>query len=343
MIPFFPIIYDDELLYSSLSRYHLHSGNLTYRQTSRQLFVNCASKPNYELFNSFNNGFVEFLEMKIGEPIGDIILNHTLIKHYSRFFVNRKELLKAISRADSTIINTLPLPEYGKRYLKYCPICVEEQRMDYGECFFTCSANLNGVNICYRHGCKLIKTDLSTESKTTPAFVTAEETVPRTHKIELIKSNGEIEVAKYIVELFKCPLDDVEISPVGTFLKEKLQAPYICARGEVMYRTLFWNDFLAFYDGVDLCNLTELWQMSKLFQNKRKATNEIALVAFFLGIPIQELASPKPIRMLRKDVFDEAVFRLHKDGLNYMQISKRLGSDYDYTKSIGEGRRCRKI
>lgn len=72
--------------------------------------------------------------------------------------------------------------------------------------------------------------------------------------------------------------------------------------------------------------------MSKLFQNKRKATNEIALVAFFEGIPVEELAFPKPILKLRKDAFDEEIRRLHNDGLNYRRISEQLGASYDYVK-----------
>ena len=40
----------------------------------------------------------------------------------------------------------------------------------------------------------------------------------------------------------------------------------------------------------------------------------------------------------KQQLFDEEVHRLHEQGLNYMEISKRLGASYDVVKSIGEGR-----
>lgn len=342
MISFFPVIYDDELLYSALSRWHLHSGNLTYRQSSRKLFSSCAAKPNYELYNDFTENFIIFMKNETGQSIGDIILEHTLLKHYARFYSNRSTILSAVSKPDTTIINSLSVPQYGKRFLRYCPACVEEQRQKYGECYFTCSANLYGINACPIHGCRLVRTELSTDSKKTPAFITAEEIIPFKNDVVQITNPIEIGVVRYIIELFQAPFIDVETATVGTFLKENLQPPYVCPRGEVMNRSMFWNDFLEYYQGIDLFSLTELWQMSKIFQNKRKITHEIALVAFFEGIQVEELASPKPIKKFRKDAFDDEVHRLHNEGLNYRRISEHLGASYDYVKAIGEGKKHKK-
>ena len=38
MITFFPVPYEDEVLYSVLARYHVRSGNISYKATMRDLF-----------------------------------------------------------------------------------------------------------------------------------------------------------------------------------------------------------------------------------------------------------------------------------------------------------------
>lgn len=38
MMTFFPVPYEDEVLYSVLARYHVRSGNISYKATMRDLF-----------------------------------------------------------------------------------------------------------------------------------------------------------------------------------------------------------------------------------------------------------------------------------------------------------------
>lgn len=39
MITFFPVPYEDEVLYSVLARYHVRSGNTSYKATMQDLLV----------------------------------------------------------------------------------------------------------------------------------------------------------------------------------------------------------------------------------------------------------------------------------------------------------------
>ena len=87
--------------------------------------------------------------------------------------------------------------------------------MAFNQCYFTCSANLYGINACPIHGCRLVKTELSTDSKKTPAFITAEEIIPFKNDVVQKTNPIEIGVVRYIIELFQAPFIDVETAPVA--------------------------------------------------------------------------------------------------------------------------------
>ena len=75
MIGFFPIIYDDELIYSHLSRYYAKSGYLVYRSVAEDLFVYSTNKPSIEFCNSLTSDLLDNITqiMPLQEYIYSII------------------------------------------------------------------------------------------------------------------------------------------------------------------------------------------------------------------------------------------------------------------------------
>ena len=74
MLGHFPSPYPDELLYSVISRYHIRSGNESFRQTHQELFDKSELQPNKIILpNNLN-----FLARQL--PIGSHLTVESLIK-----------------------------------------------------------------------------------------------------------------------------------------------------------------------------------------------------------------------------------------------------------------------
>lgn len=53
MIAYFPNFYPDELLYSVLARYYVHSGYTTYISVADDLYIKRTTRPDVEFLNHF--------------------------------------------------------------------------------------------------------------------------------------------------------------------------------------------------------------------------------------------------------------------------------------------------
>ena len=132
MITFFPMPYPDELLYSTIARYHVLSGNTLHCQTAADLFG----------FRRAHSSVVMPLRLghmgKITESFGlsvDKLISYTLYPYYTAF--QTEELCQevcdlqlqnasvSISAKLGAIGNTDIIPDY----LRFCPECyAEDQR-----------------------------------------------------------------------------------------------------------------------------------------------------------------------------------------------------------------------
>ena len=157
MLHYFPTPYPDELWYSVLCRYHVRSGNRESATTIRNLL------------NDKDHGtFATFLPTKaIPEIISqlpeglldvrDIALNHTLFKYIFRFnSLADKEafLASALTGGRSAFSVRIQRPDSLKE-LKYCPLCMKEDRETYGEAYWHTSHQIPYVSVCQKHKCRL--------------------------------------------------------------------------------------------------------------------------------------------------------------------------------------------
>jgi len=113
---------------------------------------------------------------------------------------------------------------------------------------------------------------------------------------------------------------------------------YLSLRGQQRNITALFTDYSAYYKNLLNNTLFEQWQLQKIFTNDRFGTYEICLLAMFLNISPDELIHMELPRKRQQDIFDTEIKRLHKQGLNYAEIARRLNASYDVVKSIGEGR-----
>lgn len=333
MLAFFPSLYPDELFYSVLARYYSRSGYMAYIYAAEELYEKNTTRPDMEFINHLKKDLLSILP-----PIKDIILNHTMFPYYARFLSKerRTEAYNSLAKMNGNIHNLLAIPKTREiRYLRYCPMCADADRKEFGETYWHRIHQMTGVNVCPIHGCYLINSDISISSKTSPMLVTAEE---KAICSDFKKSQNKIEldVAKFLMTVFHSKLNMNSNINVGTFLHSQMAGTkYRSVRGQQRNMELLHMDFLDKFKSLNP-DIKESWQLQKVLNGYRTNTYEICLIAMLLNISPKSLTNMKLPKKSQEEIFDKKVKELHNQGLKYPEIAKSLNASYNIVKPIGE-------
>ena len=158
MLSFFPTPYPDELLYSVLCRYHLRSGNRSFRQTQLDLFNTAGIKRCYLGLPNNLTTLVHQLPFGSNLTINQILEKHTLFPYYRRFLTNRevKRLQELMEGKESkSIAQVAKIPNlrlYYPKHLRFCPLCLGKDLQQYGETYWHRNHQVSGIRVCLTHG-----------------------------------------------------------------------------------------------------------------------------------------------------------------------------------------------
>lgn len=341
MITFFPKIYPDELLYSLLARYYIKTGYTAYIFAAQDLFINPKDNPNIEFMNRLSNTIVNLITKDIS--FENVITKHTMFPYYSKFISYERKIkaYQSFLNMEGNYYNLLPIPKRKDdtvRYLRYCPLCAIKDRELYGETYWHRIHQLIGVNICSIHKCYLVNSDVPIIRKFSPMLITAEEKsiqqIP-----DYCTNNIEIEVVEYMVSVFQSNYNFDNKNTVGQFLHSHMDnSIYKSVRGEQRNISLLHRDFAEYYRCLPNNWFTELWQIQKVLTNDKTNFYEVCLLANFLKISTVKLNEMEVPQKTQQELFDEQIFLLHEQGLNYPEIAKQLHASVNVVKCIGEKR-----
>lgn len=341
MISYFPSIHPDELLYSQLARYYAKSGYLAYTFAAEDLFQNKTVRPDIEFLNAYTPEAVRMITRTM--PMTDIVMYHTMFPYYGRFIPpeRRRQAFDSLVNMGTEYHNLLSIPKRKdriSRHLRYCPECITDDRQKYGETYWHRIHQMVGVNICPRHHCHLIESDIITSSNVSPSLITAEEVVKIPEEITYSDNDLECHLVEYIAEVFQSDVDLQSNISTGRFLHSCMEGTkYLSKRGEQRNMSLLHADFTELYKTFPKNEFNQQWQLGKVFSNDRHNTLEICMLAMFLGISANDLVHMELPEKTQIQAFEESIRELHAEGLNYRQIANRLNASYDVVKSIGEG------
>ena len=342
MIAYFPEIYPDELMYSLLARYYVKSGYPCYWYAAEDLFQSKTVRPDIEFVNQYTPAT---LQMITGDLlIDDVILNHTMFPYYGRFLPKerRDKAFKALVQMQGNYHNLLPMAKRKtdlERYLRYCPICAEADRERYGESYWHRVHQMQGVDICPYHRCRLVDSSVLISGKASPDLVATEMIISDNPEVIVCDNEIECKFGKYAAEVFQTDMDLQSDVTAGAFMHSRMaNTKYRSIRGEQRNITLFHTDFMDYYKNLPDNTFTELWQIQKVLNGYRCNFHEICMLALFLDIPVANLVHMNLPEKTQEQLFDEEVFRLHEQGMKYPEIAKRLNAPYDTVKAIGEQR-----
>lgn len=340
MITYFPEVYPDELLYSQLARCYVKAGYPAYIYMAEDFFQDKKVRPDIEFINTLTPIALQIVTKK--KTIEDIVLKHTMFPYYGRFISKerRNKAYQALIGMKGNYNNLLPkVKSCQDRFLRYCPMCVSEDRDKFGETYWHRKHQIVGINVCPIHRCYLKNSKVFMSTKASPMLYHAEVVMPQTDNVETVQNDIEFEVAEYVTAVFQSDLDIDSDIEVGNFLHTRMIGTKYCsARGRKRYMELLHEDFISYYEKLPENRITELWQLQKIFTNDRSNFVDVCLLAYFMKISVNDLVNMKLPDVPQDEVFDAEIKRLHDKGLKYPEIAKRLGMSYDSVKTIGNGR-----
>jgi len=340
VITFFPEVYPDELIYSQLARCYVKAGYPAYIYMAEDFFQDKKVRPDIEFINTLTPTALQIATKK--KTIEDIVLKHTMFPYYGRFISKerRNKAYQALIGMKGNYNNLLPkVKSCQDRFLRYCPMCVSEDRDKFGETYWHRKHQIVGINVCPIHRCYLKNSGVAISAKASPMLYHAEGVIPQKDNVEMVGNKIEYEVSEYVAAVFQLDLDiDSDVS-IGEFLHSRMiGAKYCSARGKKRYMELLHKDFISYYEKLSENRITELWQLQKIFTNDRSNFVDVCLLAYFLKISVDDLVNMKVPDVPQDEVFDAEIKRLHEKGLKYPEIAKRLGMSYNSVKTIGNGR-----
>lgn len=294
MIVYFPAIYPDELVYSWFCRYYVHSGCLSHKMALQDLYCKRSDNPSKE----FVGNLKPELREQIGRmyPLDELVLNHTMYPQYARFVpLEQKKTALFHLGHDSCDIHHLfaVLPRYdGEQYLRFCPLCVKEDREIYGETYWHRKHQIRNVSICTKHKCKLMESSVLAKSEQSYTFFPAENYVRNDEPI-LEDDIVKLDYARYLESVFDAPMDFDNDVPVSSILYDGMsRTKYLKPSGRSRYTKMLADDMNEFYMNMGVCTVASVYQIQRTLLGSGFDFLIVCQIAFFLGMKPEELTSP---------------------------------------------------
>ena len=332
---FFPTFYEDELTYSLFARYHVKSGNTHYSDTAKELFGRTMVNYETEFIDTLTQEALEQITKNV--PMEEVVREHTMFNQYARF-IPREQRIKAFSSLCDMKGNYSDLLHIQQKtdtlYLRYCPICCQNDREQFGETYWHRKHQLRGIGICPIHHCKLHSSNVNTYRASNLGIIPAE-FVATDETVEMVDNEVEIALAEYLLNLFNLPISLENEVSIGAFLHSKLEyTKYLCPRGNVRKLNLLFEDIREYYNGANDENtkwdngkmgIFSRHHLDKIFNSKKFDIFSICQLGMFLGINPTAFIDMKLPLVSQKELFDGKVMELHSQGIGCNRIGKMLG------------------
>ena len=224
MISYLPAIYPDELVYSWFCRYYIHSGCFTHKMALDDILYNRHNNPSKEFLGHLNPAAKKKIQSLY--PLEEVVLDHTMFPQYARFLSleRKKNVLHHLAHdfCDAhQLFAILPRSE-SERFLKYCPLCVNEDRQKFGETYWHRFHQIRNLTICPRHQCLLKKSSVPATSMQTYTLCPAEDYAVNLHP-QTIKNDLLLAYSKYLTDIFAEPFDCESDMPLKEILYNALK------------------------------------------------------------------------------------------------------------------------
>ena len=293
MITYMPTIYPDELVYSWFCRYYVHSGCFSHKTALQELYCKKSDYLSKEFIGNLNNEAME----QIGEiySLDKLVLDHTMYPQYARFIplAEKKEALYRLGHDSCDVHHLFPvLPRNdGERYLRFCPLCVKEDREIYGETYWHRKHQIRNMRICTKHKCRLKESSVPAKSEQSFTFCPAERYIGND---EVVFENDPMvfQYAEYLDVVFDAQMDFENDIPISSILYDGMsRTKYLKPSGRSRYTKMLADDMSEFYRNMGICSVASVYQIQRVLLGSLFEFSAICQIAFFLGMGAEELTA----------------------------------------------------
>ena len=161
MLPYFPVPYEDELLYSCIARYGCHTGQAQNQKAVIRDVWGTDSAVAIPDLPSHLQDFIDNVGAVWQTSINELIAQFTLAPLYFPFLSAQqtREVIFSMGSKDGGQIHSrvgivascVPIPAH----FRYCPQCLAEQLAELGEAYWRRMHQLPCIDVCIVHSCKL--------------------------------------------------------------------------------------------------------------------------------------------------------------------------------------------
>ena len=235
---------------------------------------------------------------KINEiyPMDELVLNHTMFPQYARFIPleKKKEALYRLGHEPCDVHHlfcVLPRNE-GEQYLKFCPMCVNDDRETYGETYWHRKHQIRNMSICVKHKCRLMESNVLAKSEQCFTFSPAENYISD-GKVAVENNPMKIRFASFLDSVFNAPMDFENDVPISAILYDGMsRTKYLKPSGRSRYTKMLADDMNEFYRGMGICSIASIYQVQKALLGSLYDFSVVCQIAFFLGMGVEELTNP---------------------------------------------------
>ena len=324
MIAYLPELFPGELFYSYLARYYCHTTPI-YTNAIGDILEKRTIRPDMEFINRLNENAKDVITKRIS--MKELILEHTMFPTARFIPASRRNFaLESMIAQEGDVHNLIPIPKSKQiRYMKYCPICVTEDREIYGETYWRQINQLRSMDICAYHKCRLKKTNIVISGKQSGRLYVADAEIKDVEP-EFVNEGLELQFAQYLTDVFQIPINMDNTVDIGVFLNSKLEGTkYLSVRGMMRNVSLLCEDIINFYKQLPNRGITQINRLQKIFLGYCWDFYEICKIAFFLKIRVEELANPILPEKSQTEIFNDKVAQLYEQGLGCHRIAREMG------------------
>lgn len=303
MINYFPRLYEDELLYSAVSRYRRICGIIN-KNTIVQDFYGKKQGMFQMLFPLHLNKFVEMLPSGSKITGEQLLLNHTMYPFYTKFLSKQiSDDIKdgILDKENISIIVKACLHSReanSNKYLKFCPLCVAQDIEVLGESYWRREHQVNGVLFCSKHGIELQESNVLM-TKINNEYICLDD-IKTTASNSICENYKEYNL-KYInivKEIMKTDDKRLNLIDINRFYRYKLYEVGLATKSGIINRAMLFDKVKEFYpknylvlmkSSLDTNSIEDSW-IHNFFSNKHnKSIVKHILLLQFLDSSIKEM------------------------------------------------------
>ena len=347
---FFPTPYPDEILYSTLARYCIRSGNIKEIHNFEDLFGtrNCIAV--MELSTQLD-ALIENMPISTKYTAEYFIYKHTLFPYLAAFIPRDRaeKIIETMKNGEGAVsymrIGLISNSINLNKYFRFCPECFKEDIERFGEPYWHRSHQVTGVFVCLKHKIPLYNSTELIRAGNRQRFISA------SCKNCIVEK--EISYSNYLMKKMLWMAGDVEILLNNQFgfkktewfrnqFRVKLIEKGYARMNNYIHQKKLKQDFVDFY-GHEYLALVQSpvsvnsggW-LPDMVRNNDRTTYSIRylLLARFLGIPVADLFNTKLGSNdedennidAYQELWDQRLIELTQSGLSIREISDILKS-----------------